>query len=89
MKTRVRQLANGKWVCEIKRWHELRWKSAYLMCLQSRQSMENGHQALMLCVRAPGDTHYSTMWKVTRSEAEAVQRDILAYAGVAAPAVQE
>lgn len=80
MKTRVRQLANDKWVCELKRWWH-GWRVVYFMELTTQFSMRNGHSAKSLCTEAPGSDHYPTMWKSSEWAARMVEDEILAYFG--------
>lgn len=70
MKTRVRELADGRWVCEVKRWWH-GWHGAIIETPYSTLvALHQEKQLRVVRAFAPGSGHYSIC---IRSKAEALR----------------
>ena len=71
MKLRVRQLANGKWMLEAKRWHDFGWKGVRI----DRSTTTRGAAQLgvfnlpMLSFEDAGSVHYTLTWHSSQQSA--------------------
>jgi hypothetical protein len=83
MKLRVRQLANGKWLLEAKRWHDFGWKGARIdRSRTTRAAAEVGVFDLpAISIEAPGSIHYPLTWYASEHAATMALNDARAILG--------
>jgi hypothetical protein len=83
MKFRTRQLPNGKWAVEVKRWHDINWKGAYVDRMTTGGSLQSGARSVpVMSVEAPGSIHYPLTWHANEAHAQAEVNELMSIAGI-------
>ena len=79
MKTRVRQMPNGKWLCEVKRWLWPSWRAAGFGTYPSGFSTKQGRDVMYFKPIKPADDHYPCLWHDTEADAKKVMLDVISF----------
>ena len=82
MKVRTRQLPNLKYIVEVRGFTtRYRWLGAGTWEAMSQTSFDRGTCTKTLCVYAPGDNHYATVWHSDAAAAQVAEREIRSLLG--------
>lgn len=86
IQTNVRELANGKWVCDIRGpgFFDSTWKAARITkthTVHTARELKNYDGVMSISREAPASVHYPLCFHETKEEAEQVQRDVRAFYG--------
>lgn len=83
MKIQVSQLANGRWVCECRKWYWVRWpwRLPYFVAKATPVSVAYGAEAQELKYATPGTPLYPALSFATKREAHKVYLEVCAYYG--------
>lgn len=75
MKLRTRQMPNGLWICEGRRWWQRVWRAVGFREYDTKLAIERGARAKTIELLPPGDPHYVTCWHIADRFALQVMRD--------------
>lgn len=79
MKIRVRNLPNGKWICEVRRWYWLSWRAAAFREYDTGLSIKRDKICKAFNPEIAGSAHYPTCWHDTADQAEKVRQEVVSF----------
>lgn len=77
MELRTRELPNGKWITEARRWFG--WRGVYLQPTFTRGSFEVGKGIRWADFPRPGSIHYELSWHETEQDALAHLNEVRSF----------
>jgi hypothetical protein len=78
---RIRELENGMWVAEAKKWYWFKWRAISIGEYDTMVSLRNGRRAEYVRFYKQGSDHYPTMWKPTFDDAFEVVKKYVSFLG--------
>jgi len=82
MKTRIRQLPHGEWICECRCWYHLRWHGIRAERVFTLGCVGTGHHGVpRITIEPVGDVHYPLTWHKDEAGATAEMKLILSLLG--------
>lgn len=83
MKLRIREMPNGKWILECKRWHDFKWSGLRIDKVNTVGASKAGVFDLpRLCVESPASVHYPLTWHDHKTGVYAAKREAISLLGI-------